>query len=289
MKQWDGTTYGNGAMHRWLIALLRNIDVRVFYAFAYVFVVPPCLFRSSFTPIWHYFRQRLGYSSLKAFWYTYLNHGIFAQAVIDKFAMYAGRRFDIEVDGLAFFQQLASQPDGFVILSSHVGNYEIAGYSLVSSEKHLNALVYSGEKESVMKNRNKMFVQTNIHMISVRKDMSHLYDINNALANGEIVSIPSDRIWGSSKSISIPFLGREADFPVGPFHVAALRGQEVLVVHVMKIAVKRYRVYVKPLAYDKHAPRQEQIEALARQYVAELERMLRQYPTQWYNYFDFWS
>ncbi len=289
MKQWDGTTYGNGAMHRWLIALLRNIDVRVFYAFAYVFVVPPCLFRSSFTPIWHYFRQRLGYSSLKAFWYTYLNHGIFAQAVIDKFAMYAGRRFDIEVDGLAFFQQLASQPDGFVILSSHVGNYEIAGYSLVSSEKRLNALVYSGEKESVMKNRNKMFVQTNIHMISVRKDMSHLYDINNALANGEIVSIPSDRIWGSSKSISIPFLGREADFPVGPFHVAALRGQEVLVVHVMKIAVKRYRVYVKPLAYDKHAPRQEQIEALARQYVVELERMLRQYPTQWYNYFDFWS
>ena len=289
MKQWDGTTYGNGAMHRWLIALLRNIDVRVFYAFAYVFVVPPCLFCSSFTPIWHYFRQRLGYSSLKAFWYTYLNHGIFAQAVIDKFAMYAGRRFDIEVDGLAFFQQLAGQPDGFVILSSHVGNYEIAGYSLVSSEKRLSALVYSGEKESVMKNRNKMFVQTNIHMISVRKDMSHLYDINNALANGEIVSIPSDRIWGSSKSISIPFLGREADFPVGPFHVAALRGQEVLVVHVMKIAVKRYRVYVKPLAYDKHAPRQEQIEALARQYVAELERMLRQYPTQWYNYFDFWS
>ena len=289
MKQWDGTTYGNGAMHRWLIALLRNIDVRVFYAFAYVFVVPPCLFRSSFTPIWHYFRQRLGYSSLRAFWYTYLNYGIFAQAVIDKFAMYAGRRFDIEVDGLAFFQQLASQPDGFVILSSHVGNYEIAGYSLVSSEKRLNALVYSGEKESVMKNRNKMFVQTNIHMISVRKDMSHLYDINNALANGEIVSIPSDRIWGSSKSISIPFLRCEADFPVGPFHVAALRGQEVLVVHVMKIAVKRYKVYVKPLAYDKHAPRQEQIETLARQYVTELERMLRQYPTQWYNYFDFWS
>lgn len=289
MKQWDGTTYGNGAMHRWLIALLRNIDVRVFYAFAYVFVVPPCLFRSSFTSIWHYFRQRLGYSSLRAFWYTYLNYGIFAQAVIDKFAMYAGRRFDIEVDGLAFFQQLASQPDGFVILSSHVGNYEIAGYSLVSSEKRLNALVYSGEKESVMKNRNKMFVQTNIHMISVRKDMSHLYDINNALANGEIVSIPSDRIWGSSKSISIPFLRCEADFPVGPFHVAALRGQEVLVVHVMKIAVKRYKVYVKPLAYDKHAPRQEQIEALARQYVTELERMLRQYPTQWYNYFDFWS
>ena len=47
-KQWTGTTYGNGLMHRWLIALLRHIDVRIVYVFAYLFVVPPCQIGGAF-------------------------------------------------------------------------------------------------------------------------------------------------------------------------------------------------------------------------------------------------
>ena len=44
-KQWDGTTYGNSLMHRWLIGILRKVDVRFVYVFTYIFVIPPCLFR----------------------------------------------------------------------------------------------------------------------------------------------------------------------------------------------------------------------------------------------------
>ena len=159
----------------------------------------------------------------------------------------------------------------------------------MAEEKRFNALVFSGEKEEVMNNRQKLFAHANINMIPIKPDMSHLFEINAALANGETVSIPADRIWGSQKFVSVEFLGREAHLPIGPFQVVTTRGVEALTVNVMKTASKRYKIYVTPLTYDKEAPRAKQIEELAGNYVKELERIIGMYPTQWYNYFDFWN
>jgi len=288
-KKWNGTTYGNSFMHRWLIKMLRVIDMRIIYVITFLFVVPPTMLKPGFGHAYRFFRQRFGYSKLHSFFMAYRNHCLFAQAVIDKFAMFAGRHFDIELVGYDNFLNLEAKPEGFVQLSSHIGNYEIAGYSLVAETKPFNALVYFGEKQEVMDNRNKMFAHANIKMIPIMPDMSHLFEINSALEKGETVSIPADRIWGSSKFISKTVLGKEAHLPMGPFQVAAIRGVDVLAVNVMKESLKRYKIYVTPLPYDKKAPRKTQIEQIATAYVEELERMIKLYPTQWYNYFDFWA
>ncbi|MBQ7684398.1 MAG: lipid A biosynthesis acyltransferase, partial [Bacteroidaceae bacterium] len=42
-KQWAGTTFGNGWMHKWLIRILRYTDVRLLYAFVALTIVPVCL------------------------------------------------------------------------------------------------------------------------------------------------------------------------------------------------------------------------------------------------------
>ena len=176
----------------------------------------------------------------------------------------------------------------FVQLSSHVGNYEIAGYSLVAENKPFNALVFFGEKASVMENRMKMFEHTNIRMIPIREDMSHLFELDSALSNGQTVSIPGDRIWGSSKAVTVNILGKEARLPMGPFKVITTRALDAIVVHVVKVAARRYKIFVTPLNYDKEASRNTQVEQLSTQYAAEVERVVRLYPTQWYNYFPFW-
>lgn len=289
-EQWAGTTYGNEWMHKWLIRLLRCMDVRVLYAFVAVFVIPVCLVLNPSRGIaYRYFRRRIGYGRLKSAWKTYVNHCLFGQVVIDKFAMYAGKKFHIEIEGEEHFLNLAAQQEGFVQLSAHIGNYEIAGYTLVSKSKRFNALVYAGEKASVMRNRDKMFAGTNVGMIAISSDMSHLFEIERALENGEIVSMPADRIFGSKKDMEHDFLGAKARFPIGPFSVATMRGLDVLAVNVMKTSLRGYKIYVTPLQYDKTATRQEQIRQLSQAYVSELERRVRQYPTQWYNYFEYWG
>ncbi len=289
-KAWAGTTYGNAWMHRWLIRMLRYIDVRVLYAFTAIFVIPVCLFvNPSGAIIYRYFRKQHGYGPLKSSLKTYQNHCQFSQVVIDKFATYAGKTFRMEIEGIEHFQQLAKGEESFVMLSSHIGNYEIAGYTLSSEQKPLNALVFFGEKASVMDNRAKLFADTNTRMIPIRPDMGHLFEIDQALQNGEIVSMPADRLLGSQKKLQIPFLNGTAAFPYGPFSIATLRGLNVLAVHVMKQSTRTYKIYVTPLCYNREAPRQQQIQELAQQYVAEVQRIVKLYPTQWYNYFEFWT
>ena len=289
MTSWTGRTFGNEWMHRWLIRLLRHVDVRVMYVFVEIFIIPACLLFSPSRGIaYRYFRRRIGCGRLKSVWLTYVNHCLFGQVVVDKFAMYAGKTFDVEIAGGEKFTELARRPEGFVLLSSHVGNFEIAGYTLVCKEKRLNALVFAGEKASVMRNRDRMFSGTNSNMIAIRTDMSHLFEIDRALAEGEIVCMSADRINGSHKTIVHEFLGAKAKFPLGPFSIATVRSLDVLAIHVMKVARTKYKICVNPLPYDKGATRQEQVGQLSEAYVRELERQVLGHPTQWYNYFEFW-
>lgn len=285
-------TFGSAWMHHQLVNALRVIDVRWCYAFMSIFVIPGCLLfntNHSRSIAYRYFRKRQGYGRWHAAWATYVNHCMFGQVVIDRFAMFAGKHFAVKIEGYDYFLKLSERPEGFVLLSSHIGCYEVAGYSLVSEAKRFNALVYGGEKATVMAGRKERLGSNNIRMILVMPDMSHLFLVNEALADHEIVSMPADRIIGSVKSVEVDILGAKAHLPLGPFSVATMRGLDAIAVNVMKTATKEYTVYVSPLRYDKQAPRKLQIKQLAASYAAELEKRVRQYPEQWYNFFDFWN
>lgn len=288
---WVGTTYGNGWMHKWLIRFLKVIDVRFLYAFAFVFIVPPTMVvnNKARKVIYQFYRERFGYGRFKSCWMTYRNHCLFSQVVIDKFAMYAGKKFKITVNGYDEFKFLSEQTSGFVQLSSHIGNYEIAGYSLVAKDKRFNALVFGGEKASVMANRSRLFNNNNIRMIPMMPDMSHLFVIDKALSDGEILSMPADRVFGSQKSFSIDFLGKKAKFPQGPFLVSAMRGVPMLFVSVMKTAAKKYHICVRKIDCEQAKNIRLVATGLANRYVELLEETVRKYPAQWYNYFDFWG
>lgn len=288
-RQWAGTTYGSGWMHRQIIRLLRHIDVRVFYLFADLFVVPVVLLVNPVRGVsYRYFRIHHGYGRLESVWKTYVNHCRFAGVVIDRFAMYAGREFRVVVPEEHLFDNLSAKQGGFVMLSSHIGNYEIAGYTLKSDRKSINAVVYEFEKESVMANRETMFGKTNVNMVALKEDMSHLFEISSILNNGDIVSFPTDRTMGG-RVIECDFLGGRAEFPLGPFSVATMNGLDVLAVNVMKTGLREYTIHLRMLEYDRNAGRKSQVAQLSRAYVEELEARVRQYPTQWYNFFEFWK
>lgn len=289
-RRWVGTTYGNAWMHKHLIGMLKWIDVRVLYLFSAIFIVPICLLRNpSRHIIYCYFRDRIGWSRIKSAWYTYINHCQFSQVVIDKFAMYAGKRFKVNVIGYEHYKNLELQEPGFVQLSSHVGNYEVAGFSLTAEHKRFNAIVYGGEKSTVMEERNKLLLKDNIHIIPIKDDMSHLFEISSALSNNECISMPADRLFGSDKSVNVSFLGCGTRLPLGPFQIATMNNLDVLAVNVVKSSLLEYKVFVKPLIYDKTASRQDRINQLVTSYCEELETVVRNYPTQWYNFFDFWK
>lgn len=289
-KEWKGSTAGTPWMHRWLIRSLRVLPLRFVYAGAVVFVIPFCMLfaHKGYISIYHFFRRRLNQRPLRAFWNTYINHCRFAQVVIDRFYVYGGGRFDFEIENYDLYLRLAAESGGFVILSAHVGNYEVAGYTLAAKTKRFNALVYGGEAQTVMQNRSHILTQNNIRMIPIQGDMSHLFTMSNALAEGESVSIPADRIFGSPRHVECSLFGETARLPLGPFAIAAQRDVPVIAINVMKEFAKKYHIYIKQLEAEGNTLR-ERSRNLALQYAKNLEETIKDYPTQWFNYYEFWN
>jgi predicted LPLAT superfamily acyltransferase len=71
--------------------------------------------------------------------------------------------------------------------------------------------------------------------------------------------------------------------------MAVQKGIPVLAVFVMKEGMKTYHSYVKEIKYDRQASKREQMAQLAQSFAEQLESIVRCYPTQWFNYFDFWA
>lgn len=292
-EEWRGNTGGMTWMHRVLIWAFRYMNIRIFYGCMAVFFVPFYMLfaHKGYISMYHYFRQRQGYGVWKSFRYVYLNHYRFGQIILDRFAVFAGRQFQFELDGYDKYLELCKGESGFMILSCHVGNYEVAGYTFKATEKRYNALVFPGEAKAVMENRHRVLTENNIHMIPVSEDMSHIFLMNDALASGEIVSIPGDRIFGSPRYVECDFMGSRARFPLGPYMLALQREVPTIATFVMKVSAYRYQVYIRRIQTDDRpfANRHEQAANLAQHFASEIENILRQYPEQWFNYYEFWN
>lgn len=282
-KAWDGNTYGGGASHRLLTRLLRLAGPRAMYWFTYIFVLP-VVGLGRCRKISHVYRlyRRMGMSRFKSHRTVWGNLRAFSNVVIDRFAMYAGHRFDIDTDGQEHYDTLMDADQGIVVLTSHTGNYELAGYVLKPHGKTIYHLVYGGEKESVMEYRRRMFAGHGVDMITTAPDLSHIVRMNDVLAKGDIVGITADRVFGSPRFWRRPFLGTDMKFPQGPFRLAAARGVPVVFVCVVKTGSSRYKAIVRPVTNTPGTTAGQLLD----QYTALLEDTVRQYPRQWYNYFD---
>lgn len=289
-NEWSGKTDGQPWMQRSLIAMFRVLPLWLLYGVMALVVPFYMVFnKKGYQAIYRFFHGRMGYGPLKSFCNVYLNHYRFGQVVLDRFGAYAGKKYQFECADLGLMERLENLPEGFLMLSSHVGCYEMAGYSLSPKIKKMSALVFGGETATVMENRKRVLGKNNIRMIPVKEDLSHLFALNAALDAGEIVSMPADRVFGSQKSVECQFFGAKAHFPLGAFAMAVQKEVSVLAVFVMKEGMRKYKGYIREIGCDGQGGRREQMARLAQCFATELEDIVRHYPTQWFNYFDFWK
>ena len=275
-------------MQRTLIRLFRYVPLGVLYGCMALVIPFYMLLGTGFGASYRFFRKRMGYSVLKSFFHVYLNEFEFGKVVLDRFAAFSGKKFRMNIPRIDLFNMLLEKGTGFIQLSSHVGNYELIGYTLVSPTR-LNALVFSGETATVMENRANLFGETNVRMVPVADDMSHIFILNSALADGEIVSMPGDRVFGSQKTVECPFFGEKAKFPTGPFVLAVQREAPMLIVFAMKEGRRKYNVFLDILPTPEGETKQDKVQFLANAYAGLLESIVRRYPDQWYNFYDFWK
>ncbi|HXS37337.1 MAG TPA: hypothetical protein VN721_11600, partial [Flavipsychrobacter sp.] len=98
----------------------------------------------------------------------------------------------------------------------------------------------------------------------------------------------ADRFRPGNRLVSRDFLGQQAHFPAGPFMLASKLKAPVCFVFAFKESNFHYHFYAFPgKIYEGRGT--QGMELMLDDYIKLLEEKLRQYPEQWFNYYDFWK
>ncbi|MEM9143695.1 MAG: lipid A biosynthesis acyltransferase [Bacteroidota bacterium] len=284
-KKSKGTLLG----YKIYIFVLRNFGINAAYLLLHSIVFYYFLFSwKGSKAIYQYFRKRLGYSWLKSIVSIYKNYYRLGQTLSDRVTVSTGFRelFRYSHDGIEKIDDLLKKKQGGILISGHVGNFEISHYFLENrySISKISMVTTEAEQEVIQDYLAQMAMDTTLELILVKEDMSHIFEIHKALEEGGLVVITGDRFLPGSKYLTEIFMGKSAKFPLGPFRLASRLKVPVLFVYVMKGKGRNYELY----AHQAKAKARD-AQALLKEYTESMESMLKKYPLQWFNYFDFWE
>ncbi len=288
-NKWAGKSRGNVLGYRIFVFFIKNLGVRSAY-FILIFVAAYFFLfvGKSKRAIHYYFRQRLQYSPTKSWMSVYKSFYVFGQTILDKVAIKAGlqNQFTYEFDGVEVLKKMLAAKKGGVLISAHMGNFEVAEhfFSEIDVEMQINLVTTDLEHSAIKDYLQKVTGKSKIKFIIIADDLSHIFAINAALGQNEVVCFTGDRYFEGVKYLSQEILGEAAKFPAGPFLIASRLQVPVVFVYVMKEPNLHYHLYAKAADFS-HRNSQK----LLQEYVSSVEMMVQKYPYQWFNYFDFWE
>ena len=180
-------------------------------------------------------------------------------------------------------EHLQSFDGALISLTAHVGNWELAGRVLAQHSARTTHVVVAVEEARALERWLRRdggglrFVPRSHPTVSLT--------LIAALRRGDAVALQGDRALGTRGDVMIPFFGRKAPFPAGPFHLARAAGVPVLPAFCTLDGDGRYILRVLP---PMKVARGGEEDALAA-WVGTLEQIVAEKPTQWFNFFDVWN
>ena len=239
---------------------------------------------------------RLGLPS--TFGTTYRHIGAFAESLMDKLMAVSGRYpfLELRFTGREVMLRSMEAKRGGVLVTAHMGCLEVCRLAAERKDgPKLNVLVHTRHAERFNSVLRKLSPDSQVKLIQVT-------DVSPATAAllaqkvdaGEFVVITADRVPLSdtnARTVTAPFLGRDAHFPIGPWVLASALKCQVILFSVNREG-DSYRVRFERLAERIDLPRGRREEAAQRYvtlYAQKLEQLCRESPYDWFNFFPFWE
>ncbi|HVB66668.1 MAG TPA: acyltransferase [Acetobacteraceae bacterium] len=230
----------------------------------------------------------------------------FAAMLLDRAFFLAGRTgdFSLSVAGLEHLDAAIAQGRGVVLLGGHLGSFEALRAFGRTAPVPVRMLMYRANRGGFSQAMEKLDPTLADSVIEIGAPEAMLA-VREAILRGEIVGILADRApeppvrpegrgsdGGAFRRVRVPFLGAEADFPAGPFLLAAGLGAPVLLFFGLCTGPRRYELRFEPFAARLDLPRADRAAALRRAvlcYADRLAERARAYPFQWFNFHDLWG
>ncbi|MET0350012.1 MAG: acyltransferase [Rhizobacter sp.] len=230
-------------------------------------------------------------------WRHGLRHFLsFADTLLDKTLAMSGRyRFEhVRFDGVDAVLELRQRGQGAVFVTAHMGCLEMCQAAINRTRRiRLNVLVHTAHAEQFNRLLGRLDPDGAVRLIQVTEiTPATAILLSECVARGEFVAIAGDRVpvGGGGRTVRVPFLGAEADWPVGPYVLAALLKCPLFLMACLREG-EGHTIHFDRLADEVLLPRRSRDEvfaALAGQYAQRIETLLARSPYEWFNFFPFW-
>jgi len=185
-----------------------------------------------------------------------------------------------EVVGLEALRDAAAGGRGAVMISGHLGNWEVAAASVAVRGVPMDVVAHL--------QKNPLFYR---HMVELQDRLGLTVIVKNeafrlvpqALAAGRVVALIADQNI-RKRGVFVDFFGRAAATAKGPALFALRTGAPVF----LGVAVRkrgypsRYRVIIEPVPVEEGARGADAIRGLTQRHVTRLEAQIREAPSQYF-------
>lgn len=202
----------------------------------------------------------------------------------------SGDLVDWEFEGVHHFNRLVESPEGAIILTAHMGNYDLGSYLFAQRMKRPLTIVRAPEidpqtQEYVEQNREKIRTEGLRIDYNTTPELLAL-DLIHAIRDQRVVAIQGDRVTANVTASPAELFGRQTSVPAGPFALAMATGALIYPLFVIRAGWKRYRVVTcEPIECRRTGrDRTADLDRAVHQWLEVLERVIGAHPHQWFMF-----
>ncbi|HTG00007.1 MAG TPA: hypothetical protein VK654_05410 [Nitrospirota bacterium] len=269
---------------------LRGTYGLLYFVGLYYMIVDRALVSASLA----YFRRRFpDHSAARRFFdvlLLFVNQG---KSLIDRYYAASGRG-DIQVDIKGYEKVLAlfaERHRGFILLTAHVGNWQVAMTSLQKFGKTVHLMMRREDNAAVKEALNIDSEGEKVKILYTDESLGGVIEALKAIDNGDLISIMGDRAYHYSARPA-EFLGEAVQFPNGAFSLAAAAKCPVVVLLSAKVGTKKYVTDVSNIIeapQGRGRQKEASVDSAIQQFAGILEQYVKEYPYQWFVFRDIWA
>lgn len=250
------------------------------------------LMRGTLAGIRENFRLALGVSEQEAGRLARRLFFEYGRSVIDVWRLrseaYVPRITSFEADRSAL-ARVRRNGRGFLLVTGHVGNWEMGAVTL---RGHSLTPAVVGQPEldpGVEAMRLSLRKRLGVESIDVGGSTATAFRVRAAIEAGRAVALLVDRAYPEDQ-VTVAYFGRPTAFLRSPALLARFCKCEVLPGFFLRSPDgSYYNVWGTPIAPDESVSPEEDARRILGRVAADLEGVVRAHPTQWFNFYRFWS
>lgn len=281
-----GKQRGSGWSIKLALFLYKFFGYKVFYyllypiTFFYFFVA-----KNVKEPLKIYYKN-LGIEFNNKIYYEHLR--VFAVCLTDRFVSKINpEHYTFEYDNIDIPIKILKS--GTILVYSHFGGWAASSNGAHVHNK-INIVMQEAMLEGIRKLEKSIGLKAQLNIIDLNQgSLAVNIQIANALINEEVVAIMADRPANEKAEIKAVFLNKKANFNKSPFQIAYKTDKPILAYFIIHTSIQRYKIEYIIITMDKSQTEANAVKTALTQYVQKFEEIVRKYPNQWFNFYDFWE